>query len=199
MSRNFSKRWSRIKKDRGIRITFQAKPSQVHGRGEGTRVRWAARLEADERISRVSLNTRRTSSRLLLAWRVCVGVPWRTSRGKANRLHTHTRSRDRRESPHYRATHSPFLTSCACPSRLFVCFRSLILFYPLPLSLHWNLFPLFPNIFGNSIRVLIVILFISKKSMRQYFLTIRWIFRDREIQGRIYIYNADKDIRYPVS
>lgn len=35
--------------------------------------------------------------------------------------------------------------------------------------------------------------------MRQYFLTIRWIFRDREIQGRIYIYNADKDIRYPVS
>lgn len=83
--------------------------------------------------------------------------------------------------------------------RLFVCFRSLILFYPLPLSLHWNLFPLFPNIFGNSIRVLIVILFISKKSMRQYFLTIRWIFRDREIQGRIYIYNADKDIRYPVS
>lgn len=72
-------------------------------------------------------------------------------------------------------------------------------FILLPLSLHWNLFPLFPNIFGNSIRVLIVILFISKKSMRQYFLTIRWIFRDREIQGRIYIYNADKDIRYPVS
>lgn len=127
MSRNFSKRWSRIKKDRGIRITFQAKPSQVHGRGEGTRVRWAARLEADERISRVSLNTRRTSSRLLLAWRVCVGVPWRTSRGKANRLHTHTRSRDRRESPHYRATHSPFLTSCACPSP-FVCLFSFLNF-----------------------------------------------------------------------
>lgn len=146
MSRNFSKRW--WKKDRGIRITFQAKPSQVHGRGEGTRVRWAARLEADERISRVSLNTRRTSSRLLLAWRVCVGVPWRTSRGKANRLHTHTRSRDRRESPHYRATHSPFLTSCACPSLcLFVCFRPLILFYPLPLSLHWNLFSSFSKYF----------------------------------------------------
>lgn len=97
-------------------------PSQVKCKGEGTRVRWAARLEADERISRVSLNTRRTSSRLLLARRVCVGVPWRTSRGKANRLHTHTRSRDRRESPHYRATrstHSPFLSSYACPFRLF--------------------------------------------------------------------------------
>lgn len=62
----------------------------MHGQGEGTRVRWAARLEADERISRVSLNTRRTSSRLLLA-SACAWV-CRDERA-AERLIDYTRAR----------------------------------------------------------------------------------------------------------
>lgn len=121
MLRNFSGNLDRRRGD-GKRIEESgspSKPSQVQGWRNSGQMSGAIR---SGRISRVSLNTRRTSSRLLLARRVCVGVPWRTSRGKANRLHTHTRSRDRRESPHYRATrstHSPFLSTYACPFRLF--------------------------------------------------------------------------------
>lgn len=140
-----------------------SKPSQVHGQGEGTRVRWAARLEADERISRVSLNTRRTSSRLLLA-SACAWV-CRDERA-AERLIDYTRARtltrsQRIPSLSSHSIHPLSLPHLLClsyvfsaPSFLFFLFwncliffffYSSVLFYPLWFHVARNLFVLFSS------------------------------------------------------